>query len=389
LARVAAPAAKVYVSDQESESVVRFSLTDLGVDDAEFTKGTVETASAVLATEASPRLLVVDLSGVQNPLACINELATRCEPNVAVVAVGDRNDIILYRHLKEAGVAEYYFKPLIQDVLKRTFSGILGGGKNKSTTSRSGKLIIVLGVRGGVGATTIAASAACRMAEKGQRWVMLVDLDMQGGDAAFKLDSTPSHALREALEKPERVDNLFFEREAIHVDQLDVLASLEPLGKTNRLNEDAVLSLFEKFLQHYRFAFVDVPAAAAVGLTRVLLEPSTFVLVSNGTLSSAREFARWREWIGPNSPERRTLHVLNMVGASGDLTETDFVRIAGQAPDVTIPFDRDIANASNLGIKALQKCAAFNTGVSQLLRDVAGEPAEKPRSFFDRFFAGK
>ena len=150
---------KFLCSDQESEGVIRQSLSDLGVDDAEFTKGTVETASAALATQASPRLLIVDLSGVDDPLARIDELAARCEPDVSVVTVGDRNDIILYRHLKEAGVAEYFFKPLVRDLVKRTCSSILKRGAGyKSTGSRGGKLIFVLGVRGGVGATTIAAT---------------------------------------------------------------------------------------------------------------------------------------------------------------------------------------------------------------------------------------
>jgi pilus assembly protein CpaE len=390
LARAAAPVAKVYVSDPESEGVIRLSLSDLGVDDAEFTNGTAETASAALATQASPRLLVIDLCGVKNPLACIDELATRCEPNVGVVAIGERNDIILYRHLKDAGVAEYFFKPLVLDVVKNTFSDILSGSKIKAHASRTGKLIFVMGVRGGVGATTIAASAAWGMAKTGQRWVMLVDLDLQNGDAALQLDSTPSHALREAFEKPERVDKLFLERGTIHVNKrLDILASMEPLGECSPLNEDAVISLFEKLQQRYHFVFVDLPARAAVGLTRLLRGPSICVLVSNETLTSTRELGRWREWIGPNSPERRTMHVLNMAGASGALSEADFIRISGQAPDVTIAYAQNIAMASNLGIKALQKCESLNTGIRQLLHELAGEPAVAKRSLLSRLFYSK
>jgi pilus assembly protein CpaE len=118
----------------------------------------------------------------------------------------------------------------------------------------------------------------------------------------------------------------------------------------------------------------------------VLHQPSTCVLVSNASLASARELARWREWIGPNSPERRTLHILNMIGADGGLTETEFIRVAGQAPDITIAYDRGIAIASNLGVKATQKCDVLNRGLAQLLRDLAGEPAEASRSMFRRIF---
>ena len=75
-----------------------------------------------------------------------------------------------------------------------------------------------------------------------------------------------------------------------------------------------------------------------------------------------------------------------MAGADGGLPEAEFIRVAGQAPDITIAYDRDIAIASNLGVKATQKCDALNRGLAQLLRDLAGEPAETPRSIFSRIF---
>jgi pilus assembly protein CpaE len=384
---VAAPLAKVFASDQDSEGTIRQALADLGVSDAEYTRGTVETATAALATQASPRLLIVDLSGVEEPLARMDELATRCEPDVGVVAIGDRNDIILYRQLKNAGVVEYFFKPLVRDGVKRVCNGVLNGSDDQHTHHRGGKLIFVLGVRGGVGATTIATNTAWNLAEKAQRWVILVDLDLQNGDAALQLDVAPSHALREALDKPERVDKLFLERGTLHASpRLDLLASLEPLGQTITLKEDSVISLFEKLLPRYRFIFVDLPAATAFGLFQVLHLPSTCILVSNASLASAREVVRWREWIGPNSPERRTLHILNMNGADVGLKEAEFIRAVGQAPDFMIPYDRSIAVASNLGVKATQKCDAINQSVAHLLRDLAGEPAAARRSVFSRIF---
>lgn len=386
--RPAAPTAKIFVSDQDSEGVIRQSLGDLGIEDAEFIKGNVKTATATLATQASPRLLIVDISGVDDPIARIDELAERCEPDIGVIVVGESNDIILYRNLKNAGVVEYFFKPLVRDLVKRACSAILAGDREQQTSPRTGKLIFVVGVRGGVGATTIAANAGWYLAQARQRWVMLIDLDLQHGDAALQLDAVPTHALREALEKPDRVDKLFLERGRIHVtERLDLLASLEPISETFAMpSEGAVISLIGKLMHRYRFIFVDLPATVAVGLMRVLHQPSTCVLVSDGGLASAREVVRWREWIGPNTPERKTLHILNMSGADRALPEEEFTRAVGQAPDITIPYDREIAVASILGVKATQKCAVLNRGLVQLLRDVAGEPEVKSPSLFKRIF---
>jgi pilus assembly protein CpaE len=385
-ARAIAPTAQVFIRDQDSAGLVRQCLSNLGVRDAEFISGDIETAIKTLGQKPSPRLLIVDVGGIDNPVARVNELADVCEPNTGVVVVGDRNDIVLYRDLKHAGVVEYFFTPLVGDLVTRACNAVLTGGVEPQT-SRTGKLIFVLGVRGGVGATTVAVNTAWHLAETRQRWVMLLDLDLQNGDAALQLDVTPSHALREAFEHPERVDKLFLERAVIHVHhRIDLLASLEPLSEAIDFQETAVVQLLEILLHRYRFVFVDVPPKVSIGLMRALHLPSTCVLVSNGTLASAREVARWRELIGSNTPERVTLHVLNQHGAPGSLPDAEFVRASGRRPDIFVPYDREIGIASNLGIKGTQKSATLRHGLAPLLQHLSGEHVDKPRSVLSRIF---
>ena len=385
-ARVGTPTAQVFVNDRDSEGVIRQSLSELGVHDAQITQGTVTHAIASLAQRPSSRLLIVDLSDIADPVARINELAQVCEPNTGVIAIGDRNDIILYRDLKYAGIVEYFFKPLVADLVTRVCNGILTGSV-EHRGPRTGRLVIVLGVRGGVGATTIATNTAWYLAETRQRWVMLVDLDLQNGDAALQLDVSPSHALREACEHPERVDQLFLERGVIHVSQrLELLASLDRLGDTLTVPDETVLSLLETLLHRYRFVFVDLPATLALGLTQVLHLPSTCVLVSNGSLAAARDVARWRARIGPNTGERTTLHILNKHGGPGSLPDEEFIRAAGQTPDLMIPYDRAVEVASNLGVKSTQKCNSLKLGLAPLLRQLSGDQLEVRRSLFSRIF---
>ncbi len=78
------------------------------------------------------------------------------------------------------------------------------------------------------------------------------------------------------------------------------------------------------------------------------------------------------------------MHVLNMSGADGALPEAEFVRVVGQPPDVIIPYDRGIAAAASLGAIAAQKSSALNRGLARMLRDLAGEVTEKPRSILQR-----
>ncbi len=63
-----------------------------------------------------------------------------------------------------------------------------------------------------------------------------------------------------------------------------------------------------------------------------------------------------------------------------------FVRAAGRAPDIVIPYDKEIAAASILGVKGTQKCAALKRGLAPLLRQLSGEQVTIRSSLLKRIF---
>jgi pilus assembly protein CpaE len=380
--------ALVFVRDADSEGVIRQALSDLGVVRTEFVQGDVAAATAQLAHRPSPRLLVVEIIGLDDPVNRIEALAAVCEPGTGVVAIGEANDIRLYRSLKAAGIDEYFFKPLMSDILKRAFMGILGGVA-ESPSSRTGKLVTVMSVRGGAGATMIAAIAAWHLAETRHRRVMLMDLDLHFGDAALQFDVSPSHALCEALQHPDRVDDLFLQRGTIHVtERFNLLASLQPISETTVPEEGAILTLLETLLHTYRYVFIDLPAVLAPNLMRVLHLPGTVLLVGTGSLVSARDMARWADAIGTNSAERSILRILNKSGADGSLPKDEFARAAGHAPDIEIPYSREIGLASIMGIHAIHECASVRRGFAPLLQHLSGEAESVTRPPFLRRMFG-
>lgn len=380
------PRVMVYTRDGDSEGVIRQALSDLGVPDAVFRSAGAGAAAADLAEKPSPRLLVADVSDVGDPVATVNQLVGVCEPSTAIVLIGDSNDIRLYRALKEAGAAEYFFKPLVTALVARTCNALLSGGAvSAADESRLGKLILVMGVRGGSGATTVAVRTARGLSERPPRPVVLVDLDLQTGDAALQLDAQPNHALCEALERAERVDELFLERGITEVTKhLDLLASLEPLEAVLSVAEDAVLSLLDILRRRYRYVVVEIPVDRAAALPRVLRLPSLLIVVSDSNLASARDVGRLRRMLGPNSAERSALHILNKSGAPGALSPEEFARGSGQTPDVVVPWSKEIAVAAGLGAKLKPECPALERALAPVFARVAGERVETSRSLLSK-----
>jgi pilus assembly protein CpaE len=197
-----------FVADGETETLLRECVTQLAPERGSIIRGGITRAIAYLGQHRSPDTLIVDISDVELPISKVNELAEVCEPGVAVIAIGNRNEIGLYRDLLHAGVTDYVVKPLSPQLLaKALMSGQIRGGEPSPIRKKLGALVAFVGARGGVGTTTLAVNTAWHLANRQTRRVALVDLDLQNGDCALALEIKPSSGLREALANPLRIDN--------------------------------------------------------------------------------------------------------------------------------------------------------------------------------------
>ena len=178
--RPAPPLVRAFLRAKDLEAVISQCLTALGVKETQFTAGNLKTAAECLAKESSPKLLILDVSGIEDPLYELRSIADVCDPGVAVIAVGDRNDISFYRELKNSGISDYFIFPIQRDLLAAACKSILFP-EGFSGDRRTGEIVYVLGVRGGVGATTIATSLAWLLAESKRRHTVLVDLWASNG----------------------------------------------------------------------------------------------------------------------------------------------------------------------------------------------------------------
>jgi len=378
----------IYALDKDSEGIIRHSLNRLAIKSVQYGVGGVAGAITDLAKSHSPRLLIVDISNAEDPAGIVRELSEVCEPGTGVIVIGKNNDIILYRELRNLGIAEYFFKPLVGNLVTHACNAILTG-TSEDRIVRTGKLVLVLGVRGGSGTTTIVTRLAWHLAETRKRPVMLIDLDLRAGDASLQLDVKAQHALREALEHPERVDDLFLERGVTNVsNRFKLLASLEPLDSVIEYSEDAVLSLISNLLRTYRYVFVDLPADRAAMLPSLLHLPCICLLVSDAGLAAARDVARWRALMGADTADRTVLHILNKADAPSGLPLSEFVRACGRTPDIVIPYDRDVGLASRLGIREVEKCKGFFRALAPALQAIAGESSEPEQGLLSRIFSG-
>ena len=201
-----------FVADGETERGLHECLDELGFSEPPIARGGIDKAIDVLGAQRSPEILIVDISGVLMPVLEVHNLAEVCEPGVNVIAIGDSNEVGLYRDLLHSGVSDYIFKPLTTPLLARALNAKTNAPEPGGIQRKLGTTVAFVGARGGVGTTTLAVNLAWYLAERQSRRVALVDLDLYNGDCALALNVKVTPGLREALVNPGRIDSVLLER---------------------------------------------------------------------------------------------------------------------------------------------------------------------------------
>ncbi|HXZ69152.1 MAG TPA: AAA family ATPase [Alphaproteobacteria bacterium] len=370
-----------FVGDAETEMIAAAVFEDLGFDGAGVKRGDVGTAITFLTSNPSPRIIIVDISRSELPISDINALAEACEPGVEVIVVGAHNDIGLFRDLMQIGVSDYLAKPVTRELLRRSIETVRQGAHSVNLRGRLGKIVAVTGVRGGAGATTVAANLAWLLSEKVGRRVALLDLDFNYGALSLALDQRATPGLREALENIHRVDQLFIERTLTNVNsRLALLSCEEPLDYKVSFETKAYDELVGQLAKQFHYVMVDVPDCSGIEHLHVLKMAAVRILVLDPTLSSMRHTIRLLKALGHEEVGRQTILVLNRrwPQSDGDLSIEEIEKALNHRIDVTIPFGKSLfVTAENAGELVVAKPSPVTDAFTDLVQELSGRPRTK------------
>ena len=345
-----------YICDENALDVLRPVVIELGWAPEKCNKGGLRNAIQSLSVSASPNILLVDLSESGDPLNDINSLAEVCEPGTVVIAIGQVNDVRLYRDLLASGIHDYLLKPLsataLRDSLNQAQTVFSAPRTGEAEAVKSHVSTAIVGTRGGVGASTLATSLSWYFAANKHLSTALLDLDIHFGTGALALDLEPGRGLTDAIDNPSRIDGLFIERAMIRAhDNLAILSAEAPINSPLMTDGAAFLQLEEEFRQAFEMTVVDLPRNMLINFPHLLNEVNAIVLAAEMSLASARDTIRILSWLKTNAPHSQVIVVANKVQPGmAEISKTDFEASIERKIDISIPFDQKAAtNAAKLG----------------------------------------
>ena len=364
-----------FVNDELSAAALRKGLEGSNLS---IRRGTIRNAIRMLETDTEISALVTDISGVDDPFTELERLAGVCPHDVRVALIGESREITFYRELMEIGLTEYLPRPLTRDMvldqLRPKLLGDVAPGPD-----RGGHVISICGAQGGAGATSIAINLALQIAETTKAKVALLDLHLQGGEAAVMLGVQPGPGLRIALENPMRADTLFLERAAIDVDERVCLISAdEELDAQLDITEAGVRHVLGLLRQRFNYIVVDVPVPFPPSIHPVITLSRHVLVLLEAEVTGLRNAHALRAAVTNIAGKDRVFTLLNRAGRAGGLPKATMAKALGAEPDMVIPdLGKGMTQAVNLGIPALKHVSGLRRHLAPIVREVTGVGAER------------
>ena len=333
----------------------------------------------------TPNVIVLETEGHNDILAGLDELAGVCDPGTRVIVIGTAADITPYRELVRRGVNDYVIGPVeVLDVVRSICSLF-----SASEAVTVGRMIAVVGAKGGVGASTVAHNIAWHIARDVALDSVVIDLDLAFGTAGLDYNQDPVQGIANAVFSPDRLDSSFMERLlAKCTDNLSLLAAPAALDQVYDFGADAFDAIFDTLRMTTPCIVLDVPHQWTAWTRRALVGADDILIVAEPDLANMRNTKNLMNMLKSARPNHRPpLYCVNQFGMHKrpEIELRAFAKTIETQPIAAIPFDsRTFGEAANNGQMIVEVSAKHRAArmFQQMARRLTGRSEPKKKDSF-------
>jgi pilus assembly protein CpaE len=317
------------------------------------------------------------------PAAEIAAIREQTRAPIIVVASGAGTGIL--DEALEADVSDVLLLPQLVENVIFTVKKASHAKRPVQTVTRSqlGRVVTVFSPKGGTGKTVTASNLAAALAKQGRK-TLLLDLDLQFGDAAIVMGIEPEKTIYDLVVAPGELDvEKLAGYTAKHPCGLDILpAPLRP-EDAELVTESKITRLLEVARERYEVIVVDT-SPFFHGPMLATLDRTDELLVICGldvpTLKNVRLAMQTLELL--SFPTSRIRFVLNRANTKVGLSKREVESALKVEISVEIPSDRGVpisVNQGNPAVLADPGCD-FSKAMTALSRSLVTKPeAKRPK----------
>jgi pilus assembly protein CpaE len=211
-----------------------------------------------------------------------------------------------------------------------------------------GRVICVLGPKGGIGKTLTASNLAVSFVDAGDSAV-IVDLDLQFGDVGLTLGLTPTKTLYDLARSSGSLDAEKVEAfMSVHSSGLRALLAPTRPDQASVVTPEFLTSLYAVLRNAYDYVIVDTPPGFTPEVIASIDSSSEICMVGMLDSLSLKNTKLGLETLDlMGYPKERICIVLNRADSRVGITKDDVTMVVGREPEVLVPSSRDIARSVN------------------------------------------
>jgi len=258
-----------------------------------------------------------------------------------------------------AGCAEYLSKPMRQEQVLDGMARVEANQKKRTRSRAHGKVITLVGAKGGTGVTSLALHLALELAHEGKRKCVLVDQHPALGDASLYLGTgRHQYSFFELANDSERLDEELLQGFLLRHDSgLHLLDSPEIVDAIHGAPPSAVEHTLAFLADLYQFVVVDCPPGLTDATLSSIAQSEQIAIVMTAELPSVRNSVRYIEYLSKLGYTSSSIHVvLNRYSKKGPLSDERIEKALGREISLRVP------NSYNEVIQAINAGAPISVG---------------------------
>ncbi len=333
---------------------------------------TVETAAAIQAAGEDRRMskahLKIQMGGIT---AAVEAYSGSPTPNVIVIESESRGDDVLGGLDSLAEVCDAGTRVVVI-------------GFSAPDAKPVGRVIAVIGAKGGVGASTIAHNVAFAVARDLQLDTVVTDLDLGFGTAGLDYNQDPPQGIADAVFSPDRIDTAFIDRLLSKcTDHLSLLAAPATLDRVYDFGDEAFDSIVDSLRATMPCIVLDIPHQWTGWTKRTLIAADDILIVAGPDLANLRNAKNMLDLLRAARPnDHRPSYCLNLVGVPKrpEIKPSDFAKALDDQPVAVIPFEPQVfGTAANNGQMIAELSSSHRTAETfrQLAQVLTGRAEAK------------
>lgn len=346
-----------------------------------------------MALNLKPDIILMDINMPKLDGIQATEMICNSCPESSIIIVSIQGEQEYLRRAMAAGAREFLVKPFSSNELADTIRRVHEASKKRVNLAGSqgqaspriklqkGKIITLFCSKGGVGKTILASNLAIALAQETKKKVVLVDLDLQGGDIGIMLNITAKGTLAELAQENDSLDLALIDSYLVpHLSGTKILPAPASPEQAELVTLQRVEELLQILQENFDYIVIDT-SPIFNDITLAALDAASHILVLlTQDLPCVKHVKTNLDILSTLGQNDKVKLIINCAGLEGGIKIADLEKSLSYSAYSVIPGDEKVVrSAINKGLPVVLTQA--NSKVSEAIIALASKLAgSKPES---------